>query len=1079
MSPLEDDRILKQARTVDGYKVLGKTVLYAKLGQGGMGAVYRGKHADLEIDVAVKCLLPGLASLDPGHVERFRREARLAAELTHQNIVRVFDVGDEHDIHYIVMEYVRGESARERVLRKNAGVKGRGLPVGEAAAIALQAARGLAAAHAHGIVHRDIKPDNLLITPEGNVKVTDLGLGRSTEAAAGDARTITGASFGTPNYMPPEQWEGASQVRAPGDVWALGATLYFLLVGRNAFEGDSQVQIMRRILEAPFPDLTVEAPHVPGSLVELVLRATRRSPAERFADAGEFARALEEVMQREDLRGSLNDPAAGDSTLRCALISPPPPNLLVRLRQGRGSSTAPVSIPPTDPGEKTLVWQPRKKSRGPLVAAGVLAVSVLGLAAWKYGPDLLRRDPPAGNPSEVAQRPPIEADLAPRVEPAPIQPAKPTTAALLASAESKRKVGDVDGAIAMLETGLAEARADSDLNDGLARLLHERAKVAVERRRYGEAYRTLRRARGLLLSLPVRDEIDAASGAARGEIQKQIQADLEIRTPAEGTLSSTPVVEVTGSFSIDDQFGSVRIEVGRAPVARSGDGFVGRMSGLGDGEQAIPITVVVEDDITVGFERRVVIDTEKPAVTVSAPAPDRPLPWGEIEVRGTVEDRTRVVVTVDERPATVTGNEFHARLPARAAGRHTIKIRATDAVGKSREIAAGVYVEDTPPEVTIASPLVGSKVVPGKIQVEGTVTDASTVSAVIVNGVAAQITGSTWRAEVDAAPGELTVRATARDAAGTESPAVTTVVQVAPAHREIAGFVWERKNPEGYDEFRHGKTGILFVLLPGGSFEMGGTEAEHREMLKVAEPAERQSIRGCLDDELPRHPVRLDPFLIAKQELSGAEWKRVMGARADPSRFQWSEELPVESVAWEECESFCKKSGLKFPTEAQWEYACRAGTETPTYAGTMRPIGRNHCPELDAIAWYGGNSGVEEADGIDSSGWLEKQYPHERAGTHAVGGKKPNAFGLHDMLGNVWEWCLDAYDESAYAAPDAAKPNPVCVIEDATGRVRRGGSWDSGALFCRSAARFGADDTPSDRIESCGFRPAFWPLPPE
>ena len=181
----------------------------------------------------------------------------------------------------------------------------------------------------------------------------------------------------------------------------------------------------------------------------------------------------------------------------------------------------------------------------------------------------------------------------------------------------------------------------------------------------------------------------------------------------------------------------------------------------------------------------------------------------------------------------------------------------------------------------------------------------------------------------------------------------------------------------------------------------------------------------------------------------------------------------MEQVSWDQVQEFLKRIedyipsiGFALPTEAQWEYACRAGTEMATYAGAVEILGEMNAPALDPIAWYGGNSGVDfELDnGWDSSGWTEKQYPHQRAGTRPVGLKGPNPWGLYDMLGNVWEWCADGRrDYSAESVTD-----PIGPTAPGAERVLRGGSWGNDARFVRSAIR--RADHPDIRGYSIGFR---------
>jgi formylglycine-generating enzyme required for sulfatase activity len=159
---------------------------------------------------------------------------------------------------------------------------------------------------------------------------------------------------------------------------------------------------------------------------------------------------------------------------------------------------------------------------------------------------------------------------------------------------------------------------------------------------------------------------------------------------------------------------------------------------------------------------------------------------------------------------------------------------------------------------------------------------------------------------------------------------------------------------------------------------------------------------------------------------------------------------------------------LVLPSEAEWEYACRAGTPTATYAGEMRTLGKNNAPVLDTISWYGGNSGVgfELDTGMGSSGWPEEQYPHERAGTRPVAQKRPNAWGLYDMLGNVWELCADHWHESYEGAPSDG--SAWIAPQGAAARVVRGGSWYDFARVVRAAFRFRS--VPADSLDYLGFR---------
>ncbi|HEX5054703.1 MAG TPA: protein kinase [Planctomycetota bacterium] len=364
---MKEDALLEKVTEVEGYKVLPPCVVYSKIGQGGMGAVYRGRHLNLGIDVAIKCLRPDL--VDEQFIKRFRREAMSAAAINHQNVIRVYDALEDKGLHYMIMEFVQGETARQRVDRK-----GR-LKVSEALEIVYGAALGLGEAHRKGIVHRDIKPDNILVSTSGQVKLADLGLAKPTFVEDGlSMLSSPNQVMGTMQYMPPEQWESTTDVTPAADVWALGATLWFLLVGREAIVGESAPRIMTMVLNRPFPDVLAARLDVPGDVAELLTKATARQVEDRYPDAVQFARAIEALETR---RSALSDSEAGTTSLR-TLLSPPPLETLERIKQQLdtkaasrlGSKPAPETAEPipvkvTAKVRKKPAQVPSKKQRKP------------------------------------------------------------------------------------------------------------------------------------------------------------------------------------------------------------------------------------------------------------------------------------------------------------------------------------------------------------------------------------------------------------------------------------------------------------------------------------------------------------------------------------------------------------------------------------------------------------------------------------------------------------------------------------------------------------------------------------------
>ena len=252
------------------------------VGTGGMSTVYRAHDQLLERNVALKVLHPHYAG-DDEYVERFRREARSVAQLSHPHIVTVIDRGEDDGQQFIVFEYVDGENLKQLVERTGP------LPTRRAIELAIEIADALAFAHEHGLIHRDVKPQNVLLTPDGDAKVTDFGIARSFEVEHG--MTQTGTVLGTSNYLSPEQAGGKPTTPAT-DVYSLGVVVYELLTGDVPFPGENFVAIAMKHINDPPPDLLQRRPDVPLRLAAAVDRALEKDPTRRFASMAEFAAEL-------------------------------------------------------------------------------------------------------------------------------------------------------------------------------------------------------------------------------------------------------------------------------------------------------------------------------------------------------------------------------------------------------------------------------------------------------------------------------------------------------------------------------------------------------------------------------------------------------------------------------------------------------------------------------------------------------------------------------------------------------------------------------------------------------------------
>lgn len=390
--PLQDlsrDALIANAPRVksDGLTVpaLGGIPLLAKLGQGGMGAVYYGIHPRLDTEVAVKVLPFHLAEKNPDMIKRFFREAKIAAKVRSPHLVSVTDVNEEHGLVYLVMEFVLGESAGA-CLRKVRESGLTGMQEAVALEICIAAAQGLAAAHAQGIIHRDIKPDNIMIpkraAPVGGdsildfaaAKVADLGLARGE----GLDSTLTGthSAMGTPGYMPPEQIEDARHCGKSADVFSMGVTLYVLLAGRTPFTGDSFMKIARATIETPHGPIRSLRPDVSALTSQLIDDCLAKKPSDRFADGSALVTALKLCREKLGEPEQTLIKAAQELTQLRAVAE-----VGVAVPQATPEPAGALSPPPSTgnipaSGPQDGLHAPRKASR--FVAMALLALVVGG-----------------------------------------------------------------------------------------------------------------------------------------------------------------------------------------------------------------------------------------------------------------------------------------------------------------------------------------------------------------------------------------------------------------------------------------------------------------------------------------------------------------------------------------------------------------------------------------------------------------------------------------------------------------------------------------------------------------------------
>jgi eukaryotic-like serine/threonine-protein kinase len=381
--------------------------LHEQLGAGGMASVYRATDRVLGRTVAVKILAPHYAD-DPGFVARFRREARSAARLNHPAVVQVFDTGADGETQYIVMEFVDGRTLAD-VLETQGPLEPE-----RAAEVAAVLAEALAAAHAAGLVHRDVKPANVMITPSGDVKMMDFGIARATST---ETLTQTARVLGTATYLSPEQAVG-NPVDARSDIYSLGVVLYEMLAGQPPFGGDSPIEVAAKHVEQdPLPP-SRHRPDVPAGLEAIAMRALAKDPSDRYQTALEMGSDL--------------------------------------ARWRGGGTTEPLALAPT-----TVLPKRRPRRRGRLVAA-ILAVAVLLLGAILAGTLLGHDHPPAPVTSPHAR--PTASHTTPSPSPTPSPSASAQPPALFEAVQSLRS---------LLLQGVQSGKIDPKVSDDLTHKLDD------------------------------------------------------------------------------------------------------------------------------------------------------------------------------------------------------------------------------------------------------------------------------------------------------------------------------------------------------------------------------------------------------------------------------------------------------------------------------------------------------------------------------------------------------------------------------------------------------------------------------
>ncbi|MBI3828177.1 MAG: protein kinase [Planctomycetes bacterium] len=420
------ERALRGATVIAGFEIL------EKVGQGGMGAVFRARQIGMDRVVALKILPPKLAA-DLLFKERFLREARLSAKLNHLNIINGIDCGEEAGYTFFAMEFVEGKTARQMLQKKGK------LSIEDCHSVFRQIADALSYANKHGLVHRDVKPENIMITPQGIAKLCDLGLAKQSESAGEDAAlTQSGQAVGTPHYISPEQARGEKDVDIRSDIYSLGGSLYHMLTGATPFDGSTAASIMAKHLTEEAKSVCDLNPEVPEAWGAIVAKMMAKDSKDRYASPQELIEDLDAakdggVVQALNFRGktSCAMPRRG---LRRVVAPTQPITRQVKpsseVKRGTTGHLAPISVGDRTTRHVTVV-APREQGlpASALVAAGCLAAGLVALLVLSNGSGA----PPRPTPSkQVAAKedPPVRPAVEPPAVKRPPERAQPPKAEL-------------------------------------------------------------------------------------------------------------------------------------------------------------------------------------------------------------------------------------------------------------------------------------------------------------------------------------------------------------------------------------------------------------------------------------------------------------------------------------------------------------------------------------------------------------------------------------------------------------------------------------------------------------------------
>jgi len=1054
--------------------VMGNYVVLDKIGQGGMGQVYRARHCRMNREVALK-VLPSTFMKSQDAVKRFQREVEAAARLNHANVVTAHDADESDGLHFLVMEYVKGSDLSDLVRDKGP------LPLGRAIEYTVQAAKGLEYAHGKGVVHRDIKPSNLLLDSEGTVKILDMGLARFEQKVGGDdttqeARmTQTGQMMGTVDYVSPEQAMNARAADQRSDIYSLGCTFFYLLTSRPVYGGESLTERLMAHSTKEIPSLCKRRKDVPAAIDKIFQKMVAKEASDRY-------QSMRDVIA--DLEGChlvlLEKGAA-------ALEKVPEPVRPAQeeLHQASHPTHSPRSGALADTLSRSAVKRPRTPQartgvtfdKRQIIIASVAAGIVLLLLLATV---LILRTPKVTIVIQID-----EANAVVSVDDGKLQF---TTTEANQTIELKLKKGE--HTVTVTKDGYEPYTRQLLVKRGQAETIRIDLATASIRETSGAAATTAEPpatagppdAATLLSRWSFSDPVNLGPtvNSSDTEGSPHLSADgltlyfASTRSGGQGgrDLWMCKRMNAAEPFGEPVNLGpQVSSSEGDTGPAVSSDGLTLLFASLRPGGQ--------------GGNDLWMCTRELASEPFAEPINLGPIVNSDNhDSDPTLSADGLTLLFHSGRPGGEGGNDLWMCTRASSSESFSEPVNLGPTVNRSdfdsspflsSDGLSLLFESDRPggqgaTDLWICARRLPSKPFGQSVNLGPIVNslgeDASPVFSAdgqtlffASNRPGGHGSYDLWMTRIEQRGGPTAPHAVAGlpKGAPTPKPGQAPPLAVAPfdatqarghqqAWADYLGVPVERevRLPGGEE--------LTLMLIPPGEFLMGSTAEEQAKFLEEAKPAKNQMAIDQVRSEGPQHRVRITrPFYLGKYEVSQVQWQAMMGS--NPSKFKDNPSHPVVQVSWDDIQPFLTKLNegalaeeMKFalPTEAQWEYACRAGTTTFWHSGDSEAALQEH-------GWFKANSGGK---------------------THPVGQLRPNAFGLYDMYGNVWEWCADWFAANYYAKAPADDPSGGPTGSD---RVSRGGSWSYSARYhCRSAFR--GRFPPVARRDSLGFRVALGPV---